>query len=83
MEQSLDRIRIRKEQIDQAEGRLALAKVQFRHGKTDNFDVIEAETEYQRAKANMLAVETDYIVGAFRMRAYLGTLIETPVEPSR
>jgi outer membrane protein TolC len=83
MEQALDRIRIRKEQIHQAENRLALAKVQFRHGKTDNFDVIEAETEFQRAKANLLGVETDYIVGTYRMRAYLGTLLENPPESSR
>ncbi len=83
MEQSLDRIRIRKEQINQAEGRLALAKVQFRHGKTDNFDVIEAETEFQRANANLLAVETEYIVGTFRMRVFLGTLLENPAELSR
>jgi outer membrane protein TolC len=83
MEQSLDRIRIRKAQINQAEGRLALAKVQFRHGKTDNFDVIEAETEFQRANANLLAVETEYIVGTFRMRVFLGTLLENPAEFSR
>ena len=83
MEQSLDRIRIRKEQINQAEGRLALAKVQFRHGKTDNFDVIEAETEFQRANADLLAVETEYIVGTFRMRVFLGTLLENPAEFSR
>ena len=71
-----ERIKIRNEQIRQAEGKLALAKIKFDYGMADNFDVIEAETELQRARDNLLSVETEYIVGTYRMRAILGTLIE-------
>jgi outer membrane protein TolC len=70
------RIKIKKEQIWQAEGKLSLAKIKFSHGMADNFDIIEAETELQQARVNLLSVEIDNIIGAYRLRAVLGTLIE-------
>ena len=71
-----ERIEIRKEQIKQAEGKLALARIKFNHGMADNFDVIEAETELQRARVDLLSMDTEYIVGTYSMRSALGTLIE-------
>ena len=70
------RISIRNQQINQAEGKLALAKTKFDHGLASNFDVIEAETELEQARVNLLSVQKDYIVGIYEMRAALGTLIE-------
>ncbi|OQX28273.1 MAG: hypothetical protein BWK80_01050 [Desulfobacteraceae bacterium IS3] len=75
LSKSQERIRIRKEQIAQAEGKLALSKIKFNHGMADNFDIIEAETQLQQARVNLLSAETEYIVGMYRMRAALGTLI--------
>lgn len=75
LRKSEERIDVRKQQIRQAEGKLALAKIQFNYGMADNFDVIEAETELQQAQADMVAVNTDYIVGTYRMRAIMGTLV--------
>jgi outer membrane protein len=69
------RIRIRKEQMQQAREKLALAEVKYAHGMADNFDVIEAETELQRAKVMLLTAEMDYAVGTYNMKAILGTLI--------
>jgi outer membrane protein len=69
------RIRIRKEQMQQAREKLALAEVKYAHGMTDNFDVIEAETELQRAKVMLLTAEMDYTVGTYNMKAMLGTLL--------
>jgi len=71
-----ERMQIRKEQINQAEGKLALAKTKFRHGMANNFNVIEAETELQEARTNLLSAKIDYIVGTYRLRAGMGTLIE-------
>jgi outer membrane protein len=71
-----ERIEIREEQIRQAEGKLALARVKFNHGMANNFDVIEAETELQRSRVDLLSVKTDYIVGTYNMRAVLGTLVD-------
>lgn len=71
-----ERISLRKEQIAQAEGKLALAQVKFSHGFTDNFDLIEAETELQSAKGNLLSAETEMNVGIFRLRAAMGILLE-------
>jgi outer membrane protein TolC len=69
------RIRIRKEQMQQAREKLALAEVKYAHGMADNFDVIEAETELQRAKVMLLTAEMDYAAGTYNMKAILGTLI--------
>ena len=69
-------IKIRQEQIRTAEGKLALAKVKFRHEMADNFDVIESETELENAKVNLLSARTEYIVGTYKMRSVLGTLIQ-------
>ncbi|MCP4368719.1 MAG: TolC family protein, partial [Deltaproteobacteria bacterium] len=69
-------IKIRREQIKTAEGKLALAKIKFRHEMADNFDVIESETELENAKVNLLSARTEYIVGTYKMRSVLGTLIQ-------
>jgi len=69
-------IEIRQEQIKTAEGKLALAKIKFRHEMADNFDVIESETELENAKVNLLSARTEYIVGTYKMRSVLGTLIQ-------
>jgi len=76
LEKDLERIQIRRKQERQAEEKLALAKIKFNYDMADNFDVIEAETERQRAKVDLLSTETDYIIGTYRMRSVLGTLIE-------
>ena len=69
-------IKIRQEQIKTAEGKLALAKVKFSHAMADNFDVIESETELGDARVNLLSARTEYIVGTYKMRSVLGTLIQ-------
>ena len=78
LKEALERVEIKREQIRQAEGKLALSKIQFAHGMASNFDVIEAETELQRGKVDLLASKIDYIEGTYEMRAVLGTLIERP-----
>jgi outer membrane protein len=48
----------------------------------NNFDVIEAETELQQARVDLLSMDTEYIVGTYNLRAVLGTLIEREGESS-
>lgn len=76
LEQEEHRIQLRREQIVQARGKMRLADIKFSHGMADNFDLIESETELQRAKSNLLSEKTSYIVGQYRLRAVLGTLLE-------
>jgi outer membrane protein len=76
LQKARERMQIRKDQIDQARGKLALAKIKFSHGMANNFDLIEAETELQEARSNLLAAQIEYIVGMYRLRAAIGTLIE-------
>ena len=70
------RIVLRKEQIRQAEGKLALAEVKFAHDMTDNFTVIEAEGERQRARANLFAAEAEHAVGVHNLEAIAGHLLD-------
>jgi outer membrane protein TolC len=76
LQKSRQRMQIRSDQIDQAQGKLALARVKFSHGMADNFNLIEAETELQEARSNLLTAKIEYIVGMYRLRAAVGTLIE-------
>lgn len=75
LEKEEKRIQLRQEQIVQAKGKMRLAEIKFSHGMGGNFDFIEAETELQNAKANLLQGKTAYIVGQYKLRAVLGTLI--------
>lgn len=72
------RISIQQEQIEQADGKLELARVKFSRGMADNFDVIEAEGELRQAQTNLLSAVTEYILGTYRLRAVMGTLLEKP-----
>ena len=71
-------IKIQREQIRQAEGKLELSRIKFRHGMADNFDLIESERELLRAQTRLLNAVTGYIVSTYRFKAALGTLIEKP-----
>ncbi len=71
-----ERMKIRDEQIQQARGKLALAQVKFNHGMADNFNVIEAQTELQTAQASHIAAKLEHILGRYRLRAAMGTLLE-------
>jgi len=71
------RIGLREEQIHQAESRLALAQVKFSHDMASNLDVIEAETELQRAAASLAGARADYAVGIYQLRAMAGHLLDS------
>ena len=75
LENARQRIDIRMEQIHKAEGKRALAQLKFDHGMADNFNVIEAETQLQSANVALIGARTDYIVGVFRLRQAMGTLL--------
>ena len=64
------------EQIHQARGQLELARVKFDHGMADNFDLIEAEISLRRSQTQLVSAVIEYIVGQYRLRAVIGTLVE-------
>ena len=80
LEKQQQRIGIQKEQVNQTVGKLRLAESKFRYGMANNFDLIEAQTELQEAQTNYLFARIDYIVGTYRLRSVLGTLLERSVE---
>jgi outer membrane protein len=69
------RIGLREDQARQAEARLALAEVKFSHDMASNLDVIEAETELQRAEFVLAAARADYAVGIYQLRAATARLL--------
>jgi outer membrane protein TolC len=76
LDEAKRRIVLRQEQIRQAEGKLALAEVKFAHDMADNFAVIEAEGERQRARANLLATEAEHAIGIYNLEAISGHLLD-------
>jgi len=71
-----ERIRIREEQARQAMGKLRLAESKFRHSLANNFDLLEAQTEMQQARTDHMVETINYIIGTYRLRSSLGTLID-------
>ena len=69
-------IGIQEEQIGQAKGKLELAKVKFSRGMAGNFDLIEAETELREAEISLISAVIGYIVGSYRLRTAMGTLLD-------
>lgn len=76
LSQAQKRLTIRKKQIGQAGRKLTRATIKFKHGMADNFEVIASETALQHARINLLNVETEYILGTYRLRKQIGTLLE-------
>ena len=72
------RIDLQQDQIQRSEGKLALARAKFNRGLSSNFDVIEAEDELRTAETTLVSAVIDYVVGTYRLRAALGTLLERP-----
>jgi outer membrane protein len=69
-------IGIQEEQILQAKGKLELAKVKFSRGLAGNFDLVEAETELREAEIGLISAVIGYIVGSYRLRTAMGTLLD-------
>ena len=72
LESAVERIHLREEQIVQAEGKLSIAQVKFAHDMADNFELIEAETDLQRARAELAAARMDRAGAAFALKAMTG-----------
>jgi outer membrane protein TolC len=80
LEKQQERIRIRQEQARQAMGKLRLAESKFRHSLANNFDLLEAQTELQQAETDQMLESINYIIGTYRLRSSLGTLIDVTRE---
>ncbi len=78
LQASENSITIRKEQIRQSKEQLELARLKFRWGLADNFDVIDAETKLRTAQTDLLSSVKNYITSTSRLRAAMGTLLERP-----
>ncbi len=76
LEKQQERIAIRHEQARQAMGKLRLAESKFRYSLANNFDLLEAQTEMQQARTDHMVETINYIVGTYRLRSSLGTLID-------
>ncbi len=68
-------IKISREQIKQATGKLKLSESKFSHGMENNFDLLESQTQLQRARTNLLSETVNYIIGTYRLRSVIGTLV--------
>lgn len=78
LDRSEQRILIQRDKREQAKRQLALARLKFRHGLSTNFDLIDAETELRRAQVSLVSTRIDYILGTYRLRGAMGTLLVGP-----
>lgn len=81
LEKSQERIVFRREQILQATGKQRLAHIKFQYNEADNFDLIESQSQLERANVNLMSNEIGYIMDGYRLRAVMGTLIAYTSEP--
>lgn len=75
LEKSWARIAFRREQVLQATGKQRLAYIKFQYNEADNFDLIESQSQLERAKVNLMSNEIGYIMDGYRLRAVMGTLL--------
>ncbi len=66
----------RMSQEKQIAGKLELFASKFKHGLADNFDLLEAQRQFQQVKTALLVDTVNYFVGTYQLRAALGTLVE-------
>jgi outer membrane protein TolC len=78
LDRSEQRILIQQDKREQAKRQLALASLKFRHGLATNFDLIDAETELRRSEVSLVSSRIDYILGTYRLRGAMGTLLGGP-----
>ena len=69
------RIALLEEQLRQTHGKMLLAESKFRNGMADNFALLEAQEQMQRARTELFAERIAAIVGLYRFRSVLGTLL--------
>jgi len=69
------RIALLEEQLRQTRGKMLLAESKFRNGMADNFALLEAQEQMQRARTELFAERVAAIVGLYRFRSVLGTLL--------
>ena len=69
------RIVLLEEQLRQTHGKMLLAESKFRNGMADNFALLEAQEQMQRARTDLFAERVAAIVGLYRFRSALGTLL--------
>lgn len=71
-----DRVGILEKKILDATGKLKLATVKFDNGLSGNFDMIEAETELNQARVDLIRAKINYITNTYQLRKTMGTLIQ-------
>ena len=74
-----ERIALLEEQLRQTRGKMLLAESKFRNGMADNFALLEAQEQMQRARTELFAERVAAIVGLYRFRSVLGTLLAREV----
>jgi outer membrane protein TolC len=74
-----NRIAIRRDQLGQAEAKRELAGLKYSFGMGDNFDLIEALADIQRARLDLIGVEFERLLSQFQLQATMGILAKEGV----
>ena len=78
LNESAARIELQQSRSRDAERQLEISRFKFKYGMANNFDLIEAEAVYSAAQTNVNNAKVQYLVGLYRLRAAMGTLLPSP-----
>jgi len=74
--ETIKRIELVKEEVEQAEKRLKIATLRFEKGMADNLEVILAEENLLRAKNNYSSTVSNHVITQSRLKLTMGVLHE-------
>jgi outer membrane protein TolC len=69
LSRSLELIRVLSIGVEQAEGKLEVAKARFALGEADNFDITDAQEDLLQAQSDLLEATADYNIGLAELEA--------------
>jgi outer membrane protein TolC len=75
LHETASRIELQEERAQEAARQLEISRLKFKYGMTNNFDLIDAESVLSIARTNVENARAQYIVGLYRLRAAMGTLL--------
>jgi outer membrane protein TolC len=69
LSRSIELIRVLRIGVEQAEGKLEVAKARFALGQADNFDITDAQEDLLQAQSDLLEAMADYNIGLAELEA--------------
>jgi outer membrane protein TolC len=82
LSRNMELVRVLRIGVEQAEGKLEVAKARFALGEDDNFDITDAQEDLLQAQSDLLEATADYNIGLAELEASIaGPVVAARVTP--